>query len=72
MFHVPVKQFLDAGGIHPSPHLCDGTVHHTPPGAAIGIIGWPSGELSRHLVASFTANLDEKFMAAVFEDLRQG
>jgi len=70
MLHVPVQQFLNARRIHRSAHLRDGTIYHTPRCAAVRIICRASGHLLCHFVASFTANLDEKFMPAVFEDLR--
>jgi hypothetical protein len=72
MVHVPVEQVFDTGRIHASTHLRDGTVHHTLPGVDIAIIGRPSGKLARHLLASLTADLYQKFMPVVFEDLRQG
>src|SRR5215831_4235387 len=35
MFHIPVKQFLDARGIHRSPHLMNRAINHAPRGVAI-------------------------------------
>src|SRR5215470_16697236 len=72
MFHIPVKQFLDARGIHRSPHLMNRAINHTPPGVAIVFGCRPERKFVGYFFSTRTSSFNQEFMPAAFQNLCQG
>src|SRR5215471_17425786 len=66
MFHIPVQQFLDAGGVHRSPHLMNRAINHMPRGVAIVIGRRPERKFGGYFFATLTSSFNQEFMPAAF------